>query len=95
MTSKEVHITLLEVDAEPKRFTNSELYSCITREIALRISVYPNRVAYNRMTLENAKKEIAMMKTIRRLIELSSQDIHAKQNQSDLFKENEHRKPKT
>jgi len=43
----------------------SEMIACVERELELRQQVYPRRVAANKMTKENADKEIARMRAVR------------------------------
>lgn len=45
-------------------YTDDELVNCVEREIAMRESVYHHRVTAGKMSLETAKREIDMMKTI-------------------------------
>lgn len=85
--SDQIKTDLMATDAEPEKFTATELYACISREIAMRLQVYPNRVITNKMTLADAMREMQMMKTILLLIEKSEHDMINAQNQFDLFKD--------
>lgn len=85
--SDQIRTELLATDAEPKKFTANQLYGCISREIAMRLQVYPNRVLTGKMTLASAVEEMQMMKTIRLLIIKSEQEMLKAQNQFDLFKD--------
>lgn len=44
--------------------TTAEKIRCIEREIALRMNVYPKRVAAKRMNEKTAKHELAVMRAI-------------------------------
>ena len=55
-----------------------EKYSCAQRELVLRIRVYAKQVAQNKMSRENAGREIALMSAIcedyRKLVEAEKPD---------------------
>lgn len=78
--TNQIRIQLMATDAEPKKFTAKQLYGCISTEIAMRITVYPNRVATGKMTIDEAIQEMQMMKTIRNMLEKTENE-----KQPDLF----------
>lgn len=45
-------------------FTPKELAQCATRELLYRVRVYARLVANEKMTADNAQREIAMMRAI-------------------------------
>lgn len=49
-------------------FTDEDLIGCVEREIAMRESVYHHRVTAGKMSLETAKREIDMMKTVGQIV---------------------------
>ena len=57
------------VEDDQNAFNVRDLCTCITREIAMRLAVYPNRVAAGKMTIEKAMNEVAMMKAILKIIQ--------------------------
>jgi uncharacterized membrane protein len=50
-------------------FTIDELVACARREVAQRHRVYGRLVAFEKMTQEEAEREIALMKAIRENLE--------------------------
>lgn len=70
---------------KPARKTRDECVRSVRRELSLRMSVYPRRVAERKMTREKADHEIACME---RILEILSEGLPPEPKQLGMFDEN-------